>query len=110
MVRKLCNHCKEKEAVKKTDYPKNFVIPESLKNQYKPKGCPHCHFSGYDGRKAIYEIIPTSKDVQLLIKQNELEIEDYLNENGINTIKHNAIKMINEGITSVEEVFSLLKD
>jgi len=44
------------------------------------------------------------------IKHNELEIDQYLDENGIATLKKNAITLVQNGITSVDEVYSLLTD
>jgi type IV pilus assembly protein PilB len=44
------------------------------------------------------------------IKNNQLTIDDYLKTAKIQTLKTNAISLIKDGTTSVEEVFSLLMD
>ena len=64
--------------------------------------------SGYLVRKAIYEILPITKELTEHIKNNSTSIETYIDQNKIETLKSNAIKMITNGETSVEEVFSLL--
>ena len=110
LVRKLCDNCKEKKAVTSDIFPQGFKIPESLNFHYKAEGCEHCFHTGYSGRKAIYEIIPVTNEIELSIKQNDLEINRTLKEQKITTLKTNAIRMIKEGTTSVDEVYSLLNN
>ena len=45
-----------------------------------------------------------------LKQKNDLEIDTYLSEHNIATLKTNAINLIQEGISSVEEVYALLID
>lgn len=37
---------------------------------YKAKGCAHCGYSGYKGRKAVYELLKINKDIRKLIVNN----------------------------------------
>ncbi|RNL88488.1 type II/IV secretion system protein [Sinomicrobium pectinilyticum] len=110
LVRKLCDHCKEEVPVEKSIFPENFRVPASLQTHYRAVGCNACYHTGYSGRKAIYEIIPITGGLAEHIKNNTLEIETYLGENNINTLKSNAIQLVRDGITSVEEVYALLMD
>ena len=56
LVRLLCSYCKEKiepdEQMKKT----LNVQPGEELNICKPKGCNECNFTGFRGRKGIFEI------------------------------------------------------
>lgn len=108
LVRKLCDHCKKSTAVTRAVFPEGFVIPKSLNTHYEATGCSECHYTGYNGRKAIYEIIPVTRELTAHIKNNELEIDAYLKEHDIPVLKDNALRMVAEGITSVEEVYTLL--
>ncbi len=110
LVRKLCNHCKQQEPISKNQLPASFEIPKYLKSHFKAIGCNYCHHTGYSGRKAIYEIIPITKTLVNNIRNNDLEIDDYLREHGIETLKSNAVQLINNGVTSIEEVYALLSD
>ncbi len=110
LVRILCPECKKETKIEKDIFPQNFEVPEHLKTHFTAQGCNHCYHTGYSGRKAIYEIIPITKSVIKHIKNNDLEIDNYLEENNIKTLKHNAINLIAKGITSVEEVYTLLAD
>jgi type IV pilus assembly protein PilB len=108
LVRQLCSHCKTETTAKADDFPSSFTMPKELHKKTVPVGCDHCHYTGYQGRKAIYEIIPITKDLVLHIKSNTLEIDDYLKEHDIVTLKDNAIALVKNGMTSIEEVYSLL--
>lgn len=110
LVRKLCANCKTEAPVGKDIFPSNFKIPVDLKIHYKATGCNQCYHTGYMGRKAIYEIIPITKTLINHIKQNDLEIDNYIAEHNISTLKSNALTLIKEGITSVEEAYALLSD
>ncbi len=110
LVRKLCNDCKQEDIISQDIFPQNFVIPKDLQTHFKAVGCNNCYHTGYKGRKAIYEIIPINKTLVNHIKNNDLEIDHYLKENNIITLKENAISLIQQGITSVQEVYALLTD
>ncbi|WP_188375412.1 GspE/PulE family protein [Winogradskyella haliclonae] len=108
LVRKLCPDCKEEKAVNPSDFPMSFKAPEDLKLHSVAVGCTNCFYTGYNGRKAIYEIIPINTTLLKYIKANDLEIDAYLKENGIVTLKENAITLVKKGLTSLEEVYPLL--
>ncbi|WP_442267067.1 GspE/PulE family protein [Tenacibaculum sp. ZS6-P6] len=108
LVRKLCDNCKERIDVNEEDVPEEIVESELLKTHFKAVGCEHCYQTGYKGRKAIYEIIPVTKPIEKAIKKEQSEIEDYLIDNNISTLKVNALNLVKEGVTSIDEVYSLL--
>jgi type IV pilus assembly protein PilB len=108
LIRKLCTHCRLEQAISITLFPTGFKIPKNIQTHYKAVGCEHCYHTGYYGRKAIYEILPINNELSTLIKNNQLAIDDYIEEKEIFTLKKNALTLIKEGTTSIDEVFSLL--
>ncbi len=108
LVRKLCDDCKSKTSINPELFPEQFEIPNTLEYHYEAVGCHTCHFTGYQGRKAIYEIVPITHTLMQPIKENHLEIGAYLAERHIGTLQSNAIQLVQEGTTSIEEVYSLL--
>lgn len=110
LVRKLCNACKTEAPVEKELFPLNFDIPNDLRTHFKSVGCNQCYHTGYVGRKAIYEIIPITKTLINHIKQNDLEIDDYIAKHNVSTLKTNALSLVRQGITSIEEAYALLSD
>jgi len=108
LVRKLCASCKTIAPISEEILPKGFELPDDLTDHHIANGCAECHHTGYRGRKAIYEILPIDKELSWLIKNGAPDIESYIDEKNIYTLKKNAISLIKEGTTSVDEVFSLL--
>jgi len=108
LVRKLCNHCKSEQAITTALFPMGFEVPKKIQTHYEALGCEQCYHTGYSGRKAIYEILPIDNELSNLIKNNQLDIDHYIEEKEIFTLKKNALSLIKDGTTSVEEVFSLL--
>ncbi len=110
LVRKLCPSCMKESKISSSIFPSGFLIPKKLTHHFEAIGCQSCYHTGYLGRKAVYEILPIDKELMGCIKNNQLSIDDYLSEKKVNTLKTNAIDLIQQGVTSVEEVFSLLMD
>jgi len=108
LVRKLCDHCKTESSVTQNLFPMGFEIPKTLTKHHKACGCEQCHYTGYKGRQAIYEILPITRSLSQSIKENQLEIDDYLKAQQIHTLKQNAIQLVEQGITSIDEVYALL--
>ena len=107
LVRRLCTSCKTKSALDATDWPPvdNFEIPNEVAT---PVGCDQCHYTGYKGRMALYEVIPIDQTLALAIKGNNHEVDTLLNERGIKNLATRAYEVLIEGTTSLEEVYPLL--
>lgn len=108
LVRLLCNHCKKSAPVVEGSFPKTCYSKELPKEHFIPRGCPNCHHTGYAGRKAIYEILPINSALSKPIKNNALEINAYYKEHKISSLQENAMRMIKDGQTAIEEVYTLL--
>lgn len=108
LVRKLCTACKQEEKLRLEILPKGFILSKEIQTHYKAVGCSNCYQTGYKGRKAIYEIIPITKELVQKIQNKELEVDEYLLENKIQTLQMNALNLVEQGITSIEEVYPLL--
>jgi general secretion pathway protein E/type IV pilus assembly protein PilB len=108
LIRLLCANCKQKEEMDNKLFPLQFKTYRSLSYHYVAKGCVHCHFTGYKGRKAIYEVIPIDAYLSSCIRNNKEEISEYLKEKEIKTISEKAFDEIENGNTSIDEVYSLL--
>jgi type IV pilus assembly protein PilB len=108
LVRLLCPNCKTETDFNVDQYPKQFKAPMALERQFVAKGCSECYYTGYKGRKAVYEVIPIDTDLAFEIKQGNMEIAPLLKERNIKTIAENAFHLFAQGKTSIEEIFPLL--
>ena len=108
LVRKLCEHCKKKEAFDPQLLPLRYAPPKKVTEHYTATGCEHCHYTGYSGRVAVYEVIPLDMELSDEIKKQNFDVNDRLKERGISTISDNAFDLFEKGISSIEEVYPLL--
>lgn len=108
LLRLLCDDCKQHEPFDERILPAGYkpsVIPEV---HYRAIGCENCLFTGYKGRKAIYEVLPIDAELKEKIKKGELSVDAYLKANGVKLIADQAYDMFIEGRTSIEEAYSFL--
>jgi len=108
LVRLLCPHCKEEMPFDENLYPKQFKPYKKVSHHYIPKGCEECYYTGYKGRKAVYEVIPIDQELAFEIKNGNMYIQSLLKERGIQTLAENAFELFGEGRTSIEEIYPLL--
>lgn len=109
LIRVLCPVCKEKEAFNPGMLPKSFVAPFAVDGQFVPKGCEHCHYTGYRGRQGVYEVIPIDGDLAEMIKSKELKIKGLLGGKKIRLLSENAYSVFAEGKTSLKEIYPILQ-
>ena len=107
LLRTLCPNCKTKTALNKTGLPKVFQNL-NLSEQYIPKGCNQCYYTGYKGRFAIYEVLNVTKELAEEIKRNTTSIDSYLKQHNINSLSANALSLFMKGETSLEEIYPFL--
>ena len=108
LLRKLCPFCKAEEDFDPKLYPRQFKPSRIVQKHFMPKGCSECHFTGYKGRKAVYEVIPVDAEMALNIKNSIFDVSNLLEERGIKTLTENAFELFEKGETSLEEVYPLL--
>lgn len=107
LVRLLCPTCKAVSELKQSELPKDFRN-KGLTTHAVPVGCENCHYTGYKGRKAIYEVIHIDHELSDRIKDEQLKVDSLLKDRGIEKISEKAYRLLVEKITSLEEVYSLL--
>ncbi len=127
LVRKLCPYCKKENtsAGKEVEIVKSImnIIKEEGKNLanynidpnspiklYSPVGCEKCNMIGYSGRIGIFEAIKTNEAIEKIIPQNpsEREIKRTARDQGILSMREDGIIKILNGVTSFEEVQSVV--
>ena len=73
-------------------------------NLYRAVGCECCYYTGYSGRKAIYEVIPVDEELGAAIRETRSDVGHLLEERHIRTLSDSAMELLMEGKTSLEEV------
>jgi general secretion pathway protein E/type IV pilus assembly protein PilB len=107
LVRLLCPHCKSKV---KADGELRAVLPDiDVGYHYVPNGCDKCYYTGYKGRRAIYEVIVIDQQLSAVARSKGDNIDEKLRERGIVSLRDAGIELFCHGDTSLEEVVQLLK-
>ena len=106
LIRKLCPECKLPVT---TD-----EVPDLLKKDlnvdiptYKPFGCEACHFTGFNGRIAIYELLQIDEEIIKIIKDQGININPDIIKS-FRPLRENAMELYHKGITSFDEIHPIL--
>lgn len=110
LVRILCNHCKRKETGDAEMLPKWYKHSMSTFTFYSPVGCEHCYYTGYRGRKAIYEVISIDEDIKKYIHDGDFNEQPVLRQKKVNTLTNMAVELFISGETSFDEIYSYIKN
>ncbi|MFN3402673.1 MAG: GspE/PulE family protein [Cytophagaceae bacterium] len=108
LVRLLCPHCKKEEKFDENLFPRQFKPYRKVNSHFLTRGCDACYYTGYRGRKAVYEVIPIDAELALKIKNGVFDVADQLKERGVRTLSENAFELFERGDTTLEEIYPLL--
>ncbi|MDP3225695.1 MAG: type II secretion system protein GspE, partial [Rubrivivax sp.] len=96
LVRKLCPRCKRKDDA----------------GRWHPVGCEHCAHTGYKGRTGVYELMVVDPDVQALVhnRASEQELATAARAAGLRSMREDGERLVQSGVTSLEEVIRVTRD
>ncbi|MFA5840945.1 MAG: GspE/PulE family protein [Candidatus Paceibacterota bacterium] len=127
LVRKLCQFCKKEKIPSKEEEATMRGVLASIKAEgkslsnyninpdvpfklFSAVGCEKCNMTGFKGRIGIFEAIKTDESIEKIMPENpsEREIKKVASAQGILSMRQDGlVKMLN-GITSFEEVQSVV--
>ncbi len=110
LVRLLCNDCKTTTGFNPDAFPQGYKAPRTVHQQYQPVGCGSCYYSGYRGRKAVYEVIRIDRGLSAAIREEKNDIGNLLQDRKVKSLADNAFELFESGATSFEEAWPLLSD
>lgn len=90
LVRRLCPTCKQPAAG----------------DTYRAVGCAKCHDTGYHGRVLLAEMIELDGHLRgAILKRSDMEsLEELLTSRGHMNLLHDGRRLVNQGITSEDEI------
>jgi type IV pilus assembly protein PilB len=108
LVRKICTECRT-EFEPSDELLMELQLPIAQARQYKfyyGRGCARCNNSGYKGRCGIYELLEIDDDIRDLVTSHASvdDIKNYARSQGMTTLREAGLKMIFDGITTIDEV------
>jgi type IV pilus assembly protein PilB len=107
LVRRLCEACKAP-----VYYPKSLLLAAGFAEQesehlrlFQAMGCGLCSH-GFRGRVAIYQVMPLSEKMRMLILQgaNALELAKQARAEQIDDLRASGLNKVRAGVTSIEEL------
>lgn len=113
LVRTLCPHCKVPTAVPAHAWQilleTGRSVPEDA-HPHRPVGCPECRRTGYMGRVGLYELMPLTPQLRSMIRA-DMDLAAFTRAariQGMRTLRDAGLDMVARGLTTIEEVVSVL--
>jgi len=108
LIRKICLNCRTPYEPTEAALAQLGLSPHEIgdKNFYYGKGCETCNNTGYKGRKGIYELLDITDPIRELINQRapSVVLKQKAIELGMTTLRHDGLRSIFDGETTIEEV------
>ncbi len=108
LIRILCPYCKKEHYLNNLD-AKYLEVEEGTK-VFTQCGCSKCNYTGYLGRRAIYEVIYIDEDLRKVISEGKSSTKFYqlLKKKKIETLFDSGKSLILNGFTSIEELKTII--
>lgn len=107
LVRRTCSACAEEyePAAHELAYFRESGGDDTVAF-VKGVGCTYCAGTGYRGRVGVYEILPISDELRqmLVIGAAPQDVRDLAIKNGMRTLRDEAVRLVAEGKTTINEV------
>ncbi len=112
LVRVLCAHCKQEDHSQRTQALRERVEALNGSLIYRAVGCKECRMTGYQGRQALFEMMPISTAIRqaLLRGGSSLDIKEIARREGMRTLLEDGWRTVCNGATTPAEVFRVSKE
>jgi type II secretory ATPase GspE/PulE/Tfp pilus assembly ATPase PilB-like protein len=119
LVRKLCEKCKEAYTPPANVLQQLGIPPGRVQAFYRPRQptpdqkevCEACNGIGYQGRTAIFEVLPVGDTVRkVLTTSPKLDLlRQAARKDGMKSLQDEGILLVVKGVTSLPELMRVLK-
>ncbi len=114
LIRLVCRECKQPHQPKPQLLEEIGMAEEDLAEQefFLGKGCDVCNHTGYHGRTGLYELLVPNAVIRHALEKGTLstvELRQVAIENGMRTLREEALVLLKQGLTTAEEVLRVTK-
>jgi type II secretory ATPase GspE/PulE/Tfp pilus assembly ATPase PilB-like protein len=111
LARRICTHCREAyEPTQEQIISMNLVSAGTHPTLYRAQGCLQCAQTGYNGRVALYELMPVHGLGRVLLEGSTDEIFEAAVAAGMRTLREDGVRLSLAGVTTLEEVRRITGD
>jgi type IV pilus assembly protein PilB len=108
LVRTTCKRCRTPFEPTESQLAQLNLSPHDIGDKvfYYGRGCKECNDTGYRGRKGIFELLPLSDPIRVLINERAptVVIRQKAIELGMVSLREDGLRSIFDGDTTIEEV------
>ena len=106
LCRRVCSKCKRKYDPPRIMHAACERVGLQVDEFFHGVGCKHCRKSGFSGRISIHELLIVDDGLKELIADNPplSTIRSHAQKQGMLTLRHDGLRKVKEGLTTVEEV------
>ncbi|WP_428387460.1 ATPase, T2SS/T4P/T4SS family [Mucisphaera sp.] len=106
LVRTLCPRCRREVAMSDQDRLRLGQHAANAHRRWEAVGCKACYGTGYQGRRAIFELMPLTDVVKdaILGRVSMTGLKEAALAGGLRPMTENGAELVVAGITSLEEV------
>jgi type II secretory ATPase GspE/PulE/Tfp pilus assembly ATPase PilB-like protein len=111
LLRRVCEKCREPVEVPPSTLEKLGLSPGEMVFSHG-KGCVQCNQTGYHGRIAVFEVVEVTDRMKKAIMENASfdVLEDIARENGMRSLREDALAKAARGLTTLEEVLRMTRE
>ena len=111
LARRLCLRCRE-EYSPTPEERQQFDLDRHGHDLrlYRARGCDDCLQTGYQGRVAMYEVMPVQGKIRRLIAGSSDEIFAAARDQGMTTLRESGVALCVDGVSSLEEINRVIGD
>lgn len=105
LIRKVCKHC-SKETYTSEIGVKDIDLSVFNEITSCSIGCEKCNFTGYNGRIGVYEFLELDEEISSAIRSGHIIDKKHLEKIGFESLQSKFVRLVNSGITTLEEIHS----
>ncbi len=109
LVRRICPHCREEYIPEQEELEQLGLQGEKGHTFYRGRGCPMCFHTGYHGRTGVFEVLKITLPLRqaILARSTGERLRELALESGYVPLEQNAVRMVLEGVTTLEEALKV---
>jgi general secretion pathway protein E len=109
LVRVICHECRE--AVE-PDAPTRALLGDghaTVLRAFRGAGCDRCRGTGYRGRTGIYELLVMDDDTRAALQAGAGRVRQLAMERGMRTLRDDGLRLVREGVTTLDDVLRVTR-